>query len=227
MAIDTAQKREASLQFGRVGSAGTRTPTGTTSAFLRGETLGHYYQSSGTATVYPTGDGSIGDWTDETGVGTTNLWSHVDEAVLSPTDADYIQASTISSISAVFLLLGDMPGDFVTMGSTIVVKFRGRNLTSGDFGPVGIYQSDETTALTDTSTPATTGTLANYTLTLNVTGATSLAAWNGARLKFATDNSAACDLEVTAVQVDVTYSATAASTPGAGTNQNASVLLAM
>ena len=101
------------------------------------------------ATVYPNGDGSIGDWTDETGVGTTNLWSHVDEAVASPTDADYIACSTISTASAIFLLLEDMPSDFASMGGTIVVRFRGRH-TSGEFGPVGIFQSDETTALTDT-----------------------------------------------------------------------------
>ena len=73
-------------------------------------------------TVYPNADGSIGDWTDETGVGTTDLWSHVDEPTASPNDADYITASTISTITSVFLLLQDMPGDFGSMGSTIVVK---------------------------------------------------------------------------------------------------------
>lgn len=177
-----------------------------------------------TATIYPTADGSIGDWTDETGVGTTNLWSHVDEATASPTDGDYIQCSTISTISKIFLLLDNMPGDFGSMGGTIVVKFRGRH-TNGEFGPVQIFESDETTALTDTSTPSTTGSLAVYTLTLNVTGATALAAWNGARLKFATDNSALCTVEVTAIQVDITY--TVSSTPGAGTNQNASILMAV
>jgi len=43
MAIDTLQKRAASLTYGSHARAGIRPPTGTTSKFLRAATLGLYY----------------------------------------------------------------------------------------------------------------------------------------------------------------------------------------
>ena len=44
MAIDTLEKRYASLTFGVAGRAGTREPTGSSSAFRRTAALGGYYQ---------------------------------------------------------------------------------------------------------------------------------------------------------------------------------------
>lgn len=230
MALDTKEKRAAAIGVARPWMRG-KLPSATPDQEWR-ISSGNAYggnalsPSGSTATIYPNGDGSIGDWTDETGVDTTDLWSHVDEPVASANDTDYIQCATASAISNVFLLLEDMPGDFSSMNSTIVVKFRGRRL-AGEFGPVQIFQSDETTALTDTFTPTTTGTAANYTITLNVTGSTSKSAWDGARLKFATNSDASCWVQVTAIQVDITYNGVPASGPGYGTNQNASILLAM
>ncbi len=44
MAIDTLAKRYASLTFGSAGRAGTREPTGSSSAFRRAAAIGGYYQ---------------------------------------------------------------------------------------------------------------------------------------------------------------------------------------
>lgn len=181
-----------------------------------------------TVTIHPNGDGTIGNWTDESS-GTTDLWATVDDLVASPNDADFAMCG--SAPSTLFLLLDDMPGDFDTMGGTIVVKMRCRH-TSGSgsrvlIGAVGIVESDETTTLTDTDTPNTTTSLDDYTLTLNVTGATSKAAWDGARLKIPMNSGFVGAVEITAIQVDVTYTATGGDSPGSGTNQNASILLAM
>ena len=79
--------------------------------------------TSTNVTVYPNGDGSIGNWTAQDS-NTTNLWATVDEPTASPNDVDYIMSTSVAS--TVFLLLGDMPSDFLSMGATIVVKFRGR-----------------------------------------------------------------------------------------------------
>ena len=50
MAIDTLEKRYASLTFGAAGRAGTREPTGSSSAFRRSAALGGYYQEPVVAT---------------------------------------------------------------------------------------------------------------------------------------------------------------------------------
>jgi hypothetical protein len=47
--MNTAQKRSTSLHYGNIGKAGTRPPTGTTTAFLRGSTLSLYYQTPAAA----------------------------------------------------------------------------------------------------------------------------------------------------------------------------------
>jgi len=160
-----------------------------------------------TSTVYPNGDGSIGAWTNQAFSG-TNLYLSVDEPIASANDADSIRASTAGTSSAVFLLLEDMPSDFDTMDAMIVLQIR-CNASAGFFGSIAFYQSDETTALTNSSVPAVTSTMTNYSLTFTLTGATDKTSWDGARLKISTDTSMSSSLVITALQIDITYSAIA------------------
>jgi hypothetical protein len=46
MAIDTDAKRATSLHYGRVGTAGTTVPSGSSTAFKRGSTLGLYHNDA-------------------------------------------------------------------------------------------------------------------------------------------------------------------------------------
>jgi hypothetical protein len=55
MAIDTLLKRRAAIDFGM--PSGTRIPSGTSTAFERGTTLGLYYISSGPVTFGTPQDG--------------------------------------------------------------------------------------------------------------------------------------------------------------------------
>lgn len=54
MAIDTLAKRYASLTFGNPGRAGTREPTGSSSAFRRTAAIGGYYQEPGASVALET-----------------------------------------------------------------------------------------------------------------------------------------------------------------------------
>ena len=164
-----------------------------------------------TVTVYPNADGTLGFWTDA-GSGTSNLYTNVDEGTASPNDSDLIKCGVINS--AIFLLLGDMPSDFDVI-TAVVVKVRLRRDTSkGDFKSLNnfrLYQSDESTALTDdyvlSSTP-TSFTTDSHTFT--ITGSTSKSNWDGARLKLVTNSGTSGNVQVSAIQVDITYTASAA-----------------
>jgi len=156
-----------------------------------------------TITVFPNGDGSVGSWTDQT-FSSTNLYLAVDEPVASANDADYIRISVAGTASSVFFELTDMPSNFGSMGATIVVQIR-CNASAGAFGSIAFYESDETTALTDSQTPSISASMANYTLTMNVTGSTDKTSWDGARLRLTTDTSISVSINVSAIQIDITY----------------------
>lgn len=59
MAIDTAEKRRASIGFGMPGSAGTLIPTGASSAFRRGSALGLFVIEGGVSPDLSTMSGCI------------------------------------------------------------------------------------------------------------------------------------------------------------------------
>lgn len=159
-------------------------------------------------TVLPNGDGTLTAWQDQVG-GTSNLYTRVDELVASPTDADYI-ISTLTT-NSMFLQLQDMPVDLDTV-TGIVVKVRANRDSGSRTLTAQLFQSDETTALTNSQvTAGLGGTITNYTLNHTVTGATTKAAWDGARLKL---TGSGTNISVYAAQVDITYTAASADMPG-------------
>lgn len=157
------------------------------------------------ATVYPNGDGSMLNWETESS-STSNLYAQLDEGVDSPNDADYLRAPNASNY--LFLLLQDMPVDFGTI-TGINIKVRARRVAGIGFryiNGVRIYQSNETTAITasSSSSPLSTS-FQNYTFSPSITGATDKSSWDGARLKIDVSQ----DVEVSAIQVEITYTPTA------------------
>lgn len=159
--------------------------------------------------VVPNGDGSVGGWAATSG---TNA-SCVDEAWGSPDDADYTQILFSASGASIFLLLGDMPADFGT-ALTVTVDIRCNHTVSKagfiELDTIQLVQSDETTAITSTQTVDDTTTIANFSLTLTITGGTSKTVWDGARLKITASAGATVGgVRVYTVRVTGTYTATA------------------
>lgn len=99
--------------------------------------------------LHPDGDGNNADVVDE-GDATSDLYASIDDDPSSPNDSDW--NNNIDDAGQAFYLLTDMPGDFAEASSaTITVRYRGQEF--GGFDPVTLYarlyQSDETTALSD------------------------------------------------------------------------------
>lgn len=158
-------------------------------------------------TVLPNGDGTLTAWQDQVG-GTSNLYTRIDELTASPTDSDYI-ISTLTT-NSMFFLLQDMPSDLGTV-TDAVVKARVNRDSGSRTLTAQLFQSDESTALTNSQTTAALGgTITNYTLTHTITGATTKTAWDGARLKL---TGSGTNINVYATQVDITYTV-AADMPG-------------
>lgn len=157
--------------------------------------------------VYPNGDGSKGGWTDDGG-GTTNIYSKISEGTASPNDANYVLTATPND--AVYFLLGDMPGDFGD-ATAVTIKIRAacswaktdwlQTLTAR------LVQSDESTAITAVSSNiSTTETIATFSVSPTITGATGKSAWDGARLKISSANETSGGiLYVYASQVEINY----------------------
>ena len=159
-----------------------------------------------TTTLYPNGDGTISG----TVMGTAGppYYVNVDEGTASPNDSDSIVPVPSGHI---FLLLTDMPAEADTI-TGVTVKIRTSNSSKGDsaVSSFQLFQSNESTALIAQTTISGSTTVTTYTFNPSITGATTKAAWDGARLKVSftgasgTSNFYAC-------QVEVTYSVAGAS----------------
>lgn len=164
-----------------------------------------------TTTVYTNGDGTKTNWQNSAG-NSTNLYTYVDEGTDSPNDADYLQPSATSSL---FLLLGDMPSDFsVATSVSISVRFK-QTTSKGDFSYLSTFQlvqSDESTALTAAVTASRPTTFTTQTATPTITGNTDKTSWDGARIKLTPFIGSAGLVQVSAIQVTVTYTATSGAT---------------
>lgn len=139
---------------------------------------------------------------------------NVDEGTDSPNDGDGITFA--SSGAFIFLLLTDLASDAVTV-TGITAKLRTTNSSKGrGVSSFQFFQSDESTALTGSTTVTGSTTTTTYSFSPSITGATTKAAWDGARIKvIATGASGICSME--AIQVDVTYS----TSDGSSTTQTA------
>lgn len=155
--------------------------------------------------LYPNGDGTNEGWVNEA-ASSSNVWQSVDEGTTSPNDSDW--ASAISNVSIAFLLT-NMPGDFLTALSLVIkVRLNRIILKGGDrqFSTCGVYQSNESTALTGTcDLTSTTTSATTYTFTPSITGATDKTSWDGAVLKFNTLTGTSGTALILAAQIDLTY----------------------
>lgn len=160
-------------------------------------------------TVYPNGDGTITNWADQSG-GTTNIYQSIDEGVDSFNDADYVLTS--QELITRYWLLGDMPSDF-DYATVVVVKLRlRRSALKGDalsFGSVQLFQSDESTAVTNSLTISDTTTATNYSYSMTITGTNNKTVWDGLRMGIRTSTGTSGSAYLYAAQVDITYNATA------------------
>lgn len=158
-------------------------------------------------TVFPNGDGTTTGWTDQSG-GTTNIYTTVDEGTDSPNDADYIKSASTAAVQTLYLLLGDMPADFsVATAVTIYMRLnRDAGKVAKVYDKARLVQSDESTAITAEAAITTTTTITTVNYSPSITGGTSKAVWDGARLKINTTASFGV-VNLYAVKVVITYTA--------------------
>lgn len=158
-------------------------------------------------TVLPNGDGTgLSGWQDAFG-GSSTYYNLIDELVASANDSDGVLSTASNGV--IYFLLQDMPSGLNAV-TAVTIKVRASRVSGTRTLTAQIFQSDQSTALTNSQTTSNlSGTITNYTLTTSVTGATSKSAWDGARIKL---TSSGADITVYAAQVDITY--TASGNPG-------------
>lgn len=159
-----------------------------------------------TTTLYPNGDGTISGTVG--GIAGPPYYVNVDEGTASPDDNDFI---SMTSVASIFLLLTDLPSD-ASVITAVTVKLRTQNSSKGRaISSFQLLQSDESTALIAQTTVTGTTTFTTYSFTPTITGATTKAAWDGARLKINSTGSTGI-ASLSACQVEVTYSITSGAT---------------
>lgn len=107
----------------------------------------------------PTGDGTLGSWTDVPSGDAHFLdiddYSTVDGGGSHDSDTSYIQGPNKVTNADVFFDLTDTAGDFTPTGTTYEYKIACRENSSGNDTIriiLQVFKSDETTALTDATT---------------------------------------------------------------------------
>ncbi len=158
-------------------------------------------------TVVPNGTLSGGSTTAN---GAATHHECVDETIASADDDTTYIAGGSGQICK--LQLANMPSDFVS-ASAVTIRIRARRTSNkGDVGvlnTIGIYASDGTTAITDQT--ATQGLTTSYATTdhvRSITGTNTKTSWDGAVVNF-TCSGDASSVRVTAVEVVITYTASA------------------
>lgn len=142
-----------------------------------------------TAQIHVNGDGTGANVVNELNT-TTNLYASIDDDPGSPTDSDWNNNRTLTPSQ--FYLLENMPANFdQAQSATITVRNRGQEWGTGDLKLyVRLYQSDETTPLSDEVLVITRNANSGWVNTqVTLTGivAGSKAIWDGARLRLRWD----------------------------------------
>jgi hypothetical protein len=139
--------------------------------------------------LYATGDGTITDVVNELDAASP-LWSSIDDDPDSPDDDDWVNNAITPGTVRFYPLLTDMPAGFGTADSaTIVGRVRGQNFGVGSLTlHVQLYQSDESTPLSDEVEVVTVSANSSFdnTIPITITGivAGTKAIWNSARARF-------------------------------------------
>jgi hypothetical protein len=163
------------------------------------------------STLRPNGDGTQTNITFSTGTTANTL---IDDDPDTPTTSDYIQQTrNTSGDDTSFILVSDMPSDFASM-TTVDVKADVSNSSGGNDTvtlKAQIFQSDETTALTNELTLSTdTDASGLKSGTFSLQGNNDKTVWDGARIKFTWTygRSAGADtnfVRLTATELNGTY----------------------
>jgi hypothetical protein len=154
------------------------------------------------ATLLPVADVAVGNWQTSDALN-VNYYSYIDEGTTSPSDADYIYTVTDSDIYKA--TLNNLPAGIWTIAS-VTIKVRAQHLNkAGRAFNTQLFQSDGTTALTaKTPDQTTTSSFTTYSLSTTLTGSIASADWQNAVLVIY-GNVGTAELDVSAVQVEVTY----------------------
>lgn len=165
-------------------------------------------------TLRPDGTGTVSAVVNELGLGAL-LELSVDDDPDSPTTTDYIRnGNDTTGDKTAFLLMSATDADFATMTTLQVDAHIALSAFSDDTCTLfaRMYQSDETTALTDEMQVATQAQSGLRSVAFTNVSAGDKTTWDGARLRlrWAYSRSMGADggqLRVTAVELDGTYSA--------------------
>ena len=137
--------------------------------------------------LYATGTQTIVDVVNESD-NTTSLHISVDDDPDSPSDTDWVNNTSLTA--SVFFDLTDMPSTFdAAQQLELVVRYRGQNWSGASLTLYAqVFQSDESTALSDEEVVATVSTDGSFANTSTVTFSglvgSSKAVWDGARVRF-------------------------------------------
>ncbi len=149
-----------------------------------------FYTGGLTVTLFATADGTITSVVDETD-GTTDIWQSIDDDPASPTDTDWINNAIDPGTVSNFVDVTDVPADFGNADTaTIIVRFRGQNWGGGTRVLLTqIFQSNESTTMSDEVTVATVTANGSFdnTASLTITGldtTSGKSVWDAARLRF-------------------------------------------
>jgi hypothetical protein len=139
-----------------------------------------------TVSLYATGDQGATDVVNEADA-SSPLFSSIDDDPATPNDADWI--NNTDDAGEAWFDVTDLPTDFDTMDSVeIVVRWRGQNFGSGTVELYArLYESDESTPLTDEELVATATSNTSFANTSPVVFSTvepgDQTTWDGARLR--------------------------------------------
>jgi len=149
-----------------------------------------------TTTVKPNGDGTFvdGNYSSWSIVGgPTDKYAAVNNGTATPDDTDYVVSSMQEGQGNDYgyFLFEDMPADFDT-GTSATVKIRQRCYTGDDSVKYRLFESNESTALTNEITLECDNSEISHsyshpfrtdTVSFSITGATTKTAWDGVVLK--------------------------------------------
>lgn len=139
------------------------------------------------AVVYANGTGTIADVVDELDT-TVDMHLSIDDPPDAPNDSDWVNNTELTA--SAFFLLDDMPSGFDTaVAATILVRYRGQEWSGGGLTLYAqLFQSDESTALSDEVAVTTVSENGSFDNTAKVTftglSSGSKAIWDGARIRF-------------------------------------------
>ena len=166
-----------------------------------------------TTTVNANADGSAGSWTNNGGGA-----AYLDVEDIASTDDVTTYTQETSTETSRFLGIDDMPGTF-SDANTVDIDIRLlRSTSKGDAKNlwVQIFESDESTAITDEVQPTIVAGWTTYNLTFSITGTNTKASWDGAVVRFRSSGTNGA-LNVTAMDVNLDYN-TASATPKSATD---------